>query len=105
MSTLLGPLEIIGCMEEATVRQKAVDKLIELSKEEPEKFCRECLFQTIKKFAEWNNYTNKISSANLIPICYPYVTEEQKSELVEIFTALTKHDMPMVRRATASKID
>ncbi len=35
LSTLLSPLEIIGCMEENTVRTKAVDSLINLSKENP----------------------------------------------------------------------
>ena len=35
LSTLLSPLEIIGCMEENTVRTKAVNSLINLSKEDP----------------------------------------------------------------------
>ena len=39
LNKLLGPLEIIGCMEETTVRQRAVDNLIKLSKDEPKQFC------------------------------------------------------------------
>ncbi len=35
LNTLLNPLEIIGCMEENTVRVKAVESLINLSKEDP----------------------------------------------------------------------
>jgi len=92
-------------MEETTVRQRAVNNLIKLSENDPETFCKNCLFLTIKKFAAWNNYTNKVSAATLIPICYPHVTDEQKKELVKVFIALTKHDMPMVRRACASSID
>jgi len=41
----------------------------------------------------------------LIPVCYPHVSAEQKKELVTEFVNLTKHDMPMVRRACAASID
>ena len=36
---LLSPLEVIGCMEETTVRRRCVDNLIKLSKEEGNNFC------------------------------------------------------------------
>jgi len=85
LNKLLGPLEIIGCMEETTVRQRAVDNLIKLSKEDTESFCKNCLFLTIKKFAAWNNYMNKVSAASLLPICYPHVSEEQQKELLNVF--------------------
>ena len=78
MIKLMPPLEIIGCMEETIVRERAVNNLIQLAEEDPFYFCKNCLILTIKKFATWNNYTNKVSAANLIPICYPNVTEEQK---------------------------
>ena len=93
-------------MEEPTVREQAVQSLIDLAQEDPFYFCKNCLFLTISKFASWNqSYTNKVSAATLVPICYPNVSDKQKRELVKIFVTLSKHDMPMVRRACADKID
>ncbi len=51
---------------------------------------------------EW--FTSRVSSAGLFSTAYPRATPALKTELRQLYAALSKDETPMVRRAAAQKL-
>ncbi|KAM3131083.1 hypothetical protein pb186bvf_016781 [Paramecium bursaria] len=101
---LIAPLEILSSMEEALVREKAVEILSQLAQGQTEQFFENHFCQVVQQLGEWDNFPSRISAASLLPIAYPHVSELKQKELWELFKKLCKDDTPMVRRICAGVV-
>ena len=57
---LLGPLEIMASMEEPTIREKAVETLKAISKNQTQQFFSNYFINMIKRLASGDNYPSQL---------------------------------------------
>lgn len=97
-------LEKLVCIEETVVRLKAVECYLNLVKYLKKSEIREVLIPNIKKLAESNNFTTKISSINIMTEIYPSCSDDDKKVIRSKLNHLFTEDSLMVRRVLASKL-
>jgi len=101
---LLPPLENLCLVEEANVREKAIESLSaignEFSADQHEKY----FIPMIKRLAGGDWYSARISACGLVVIPYDKVNDTIQQELKSTFKELGEDDTPMVRRAAAKNI-
>lgn len=104
-SKLVEPLEALATMEEAVVRDKAVDALRGIIGELSEGSSEiDAFVGVLRRLATGDWFTSRTSACGLFPAVYPRVGAQVKSELISMFSQLCHDDTPMVRRAAAGKV-
>lgn len=91
-------------MEEPTIREKAVETLRSISKNQSQQFFSNYFVHMIKRLALWDNYPSRVSACSLFYICYPHLNSTEKGEIRQLQSELARDDTPMVRRAAAGNI-
>jgi serine/threonine-protein phosphatase 2A regulatory subunit A len=97
-------IEKLVCVEETVVRDKAVECYIALVKYLKKSEIREVLIPNVKKLAESNNFTTKISAIHIMTEIYPACSEDDKKIIRNKLNTLFSEDSLMVRRVLASKM-
>ena len=97
-------IEKLVCVEETVVRDKAVECYISLVKYLKKSEIREVLIPNIKKLAESNKFTTKISAIHIMTEIYPACSEDDKKIIRNKLNTLFSEDSLMVRRVLASKM-
>ena len=97
-------IEKLVCVEETVVRQKAVECYIALVKYLKKSEIREVLIPNVKKLAESDLFTTKISAINIMTDIYPACSEDDKKIIRNKLNQLFGEDSLMVRRVLASKM-
>jgi len=97
-------IEKLVCVEETVVRQKAVECYIALVKYLKKSEIREVLIPNVKKLAESNKFTTKISAIHIMTEIYPACSEDDKKIIRNKLNTLFSEDSLMVRRVLASKM-
>lgn len=113
-AVLLQPLETLSTVEEAMVREKAVDALCNLSMhiakvgiDEARTLHVEHFLPLLHRLATGDWFTSRISACSLVSHVYlnlPDRRSELRAEVLSIFKRLAQDDTPMVRRAVASNL-
>lgn len=97
-------IERLVCIEETVVRQKAVECYISLVKYLKKSEIREVLIPNVKKLAESDKFTTKISAIHIMTEIYPACSEDDKKIIRNKLNTLFSEDSLMVRRVLASKM-
>lgn len=97
-------IERLVCIEETVVRQKAVECYISLVKYLKKSEIREVLIPNVKKLAESDKFTTKISAIHIMTEIYPACSEDDKKIIRNKLNNLFSEDSLMVRRVLASKM-
>lgn len=97
-------IEKLVCVEETVVRQKAVECYISLVKYLKKSEIREVLIPNVKKLAESDEFTTKISAIYIMTEIYPACSEDDKKIIRNKLNHLFGEDSLMVRRVLASKM-
>jgi len=103
-ASLLAPLEALATVEEAAVREKAVQGMIAVAKEMSDGHIQDSFLSLLKSLAQKDWFTSRIAACALFAAAYPRVSTGSKSELRGMFAELCRDDTPMVRRAAAAAI-
>ncbi|DAZ97933.1 TPA: hypothetical protein N0F65_006358 [Lagenidium giganteum] len=102
-SVLVEPLEVLAGVEETVVRDRAVESLQKIVDVMPN--TGDVMTPMIKRLAEGDWFTSRVSACSLIPPVYGRATDaNQKKELRDLFQLMCNDDTPMVRRAAATNI-
>jgi serine/threonine-protein phosphatase 2A regulatory subunit A len=100
-ASLLPPLELLLTVEENTVRDAASDSAQKISDELPDEAFQNQYAAMLKRLANKEWFTARISSAGLVARAYPRLTSTQQDEHLKLFAQLCQDDTPMVRRVAA----
>ncbi|KAG0183106.1 hypothetical protein DFQ29_009804 [Apophysomyces sp. BC1021] len=101
---LLAPLENIAAVEEATVREKAVVSLCDLSEQMPSNHLEEYFVPLLKRLSMGEWFTSRTSATGLYAAIYKKSSTALQADLKSMFTQLVQDDSPMVRRAAAKAL-
>lgn len=97
--TLLPLLEKLAGEEECVVRNAAVKSLIKLVPSFQKADVATKFVPLIRRLANGDWFTTRVSSCGLFSCCYIHVTEQLQDELRSLFNNLCNDDTPMVRKA------
>jgi serine/threonine-protein phosphatase 2A regulatory subunit A len=107
---LLTPLEQLAGSEETAVREKAVQALSKVAEQLNEHALLEHFLPLLRRTANADWFTSRISATALFPIIYPRlpqpgVDDPTKKELRALYANLCKkEETPMVKRAAAANL-
>ena len=101
---LLAPLESLATMEEATVRDKAVESMVSISALLTDAQVQDAVVSAVRSLAQRDWFTARISACGLFSTTYGRVNAATKTELRGLFASLCKDDTPMVRRSAAQAL-
>ena len=94
----------MASMEEPTIRDKAVETLKQIAKDQTQQFFSSFFLNMLKRLALWDNYPSRVSACALFHICYPHISQNDQTEIRQLYGELGRDDTPMVRRAAALNI-
>jgi serine/threonine-protein phosphatase 2A regulatory subunit A len=103
--TLLKPLEGLATVEDATVRDKALDSIRALIARLPGTSVDNFAVPMVHRMATGDWFTHRLASASLfacVHTCSP--SDSTKAELRALYPLLCRDETPMVRRAACSHI-
>eukprot|EP00878_Enallax_costatus_P012475 GHUV01013028.1.p1 GENE.GHUV01013028.1~~GHUV01013028.1.p1 ORF type:complete len:408 (+),score=107.31 GHUV01013028.1:178-1401(+) len=103
-NVILQPLEQLSQVEETVVRDKAVESLCKVGEQLPGNSIGEHFMPLIKRLAQGEWFTSRVSACGLFAVAYPRANASQHAELRQMFTQLCHDETPMVRRAAAQKL-
>ena len=76
---LLPPLRILASLDQPSVREKAVESILNMSEDLDSKFYSEYIYPMIVDMSDKKKpYSPRVSSCMMIPSCYPHVGEKEK---------------------------
>ena len=107
---LLAPLEQLAGSEETAVREKAVASLAKIVEQVSEHTLMDHVLPLLRRAANADWFTNRISATALFPIIYPRLPnpsqeDATKKELRTLYANLCKkEETPMVKRAAAANL-
>ena len=101
---LLPPLELLAMVDEATVRDKAVESLRAISHEHSPSHLEDHFVPLVKRMVDSYLVTSRLSACRLFSVCYPGVSIAVKAELLQCFRDLCSDDDLLVRYAAASNL-
>ncbi|XP_052519490.1 serine/threonine-protein phosphatase 2A 65 kDa regulatory subunit A alpha isoform-like [Budorcas taxicolor] len=101
---LLPPLELLAVVEEAIVREKAVESLRAISHEHSRSHLEDHFVPLVKRLVGGDLVNSRISACSLFSVCYPGVSIAIKAELLQCFRDLCSDDNLLVRCAAASNL-
>ena len=101
---LLPPLELLAVVEEAIVREKAVQSLRAISHEHSPSHLEDHFVPLVKRLVGGDLVNSRISACSLFSVCYPGVSIAIKAELLQCFRDLCSDDNLLVRCAAASNL-
>lgn len=96
---LLVPLETLSGIEEAVVRDKAVESIIRIIAVLSKSQLATYIMPLVKRLATGKWFTSRVSSSSLFEIVYSNVSPGDQRELRGLFVRLCEDETPMVRRA------
>lgn len=98
---LLDPLEILGAVEESSVREAAVKSIEKIVLEMPEEHIYNYFIPMLLRMSSKDWFTSRISAAALFHQTYLKVQDQTQFEFRNQFLKLCSDDTPMVRRMAA----
>mmetsp|Transcript_19578 Transcript_19578/g.34907 ORF Transcript_19578/g.34907 Transcript_19578/m.34907 type:complete len:614 (+) Transcript_19578:147-1988(+) len=101
---LLGPLETLSGIEDAVVRDKAVESIKKIVSVLDDNQIEQYMVPLVKRLATGKWFTSRISSSSLFEQIYSRVVAEQQNEMRGLFVQLCEDDTPMVRRAACQQL-
>jgi len=101
---LLVPLETLSGIEEAVVRDKAVESMKKIVTVLDKKQLEDYMAPLVKRLATGKWFTSRVSSSSLFEILYKTLSPELQSEMRGLFAKLCEDDTPMVRRAACQQL-
>ena len=102
---LLPPLELLAVVEEAIVREKAVQSLRAISHEHSPSHLEDHFVPLVKRLVGGDLVNSRISACSLFSVCYPGVSIAIKAELLQCFRDLCSDNSLVVRCAAASNLE
>jgi len=97
--SLLQPLESLAIVEETIVREKALESINKISKQQTPVQIEQHFLPLLRKLATNEWFTSRTSSVGFFASCYSKLGPEIQKELRKLFHNLAHDDTPMVRRA------
>lgn len=97
---ILPPLEALASVDETVVRDKAAESLNVVGKELPNGDIAQYFVPLVERLIK-KDWTSRVSATQLFLSAYPRAPPAMQTELRAWFTALSKDETPMVRRAAA----
>lgn len=104
VACLLPLLEKLCGEEETTVRDAAVESLVKLVPKLPRADVAAKFVPLLKRLANGDWFTTRVSATGLFTVCYPLVSEALQTELRSLFNNLCNDDTPMVRKAAFTQL-
>lgn len=104
VDSILIILEKLTAVEENVVRERAVESLRKISEELNGEDLEQKFVPLVFRMTESDWFIAKCSSAPLLTVCYPRVSEEIKMEIRKVYTNLCKDESPLVRRSFGSNL-
>jgi len=102
--TLLSLFEILVSMEEPSIRDKAIQKIKAVSQGQDNAYFSGHYLNMVKRLSLWDHYPSRVAACYLFAPCYPYIPENEKIEVRQLYSELAHDDTPMVRRAAAANL-
>ncbi|VDK38133.1 unnamed protein product [Taenia asiatica] len=99
---LINPLESLALVEDANVREKAVQSLRLLAREHTDKDLQEQVFPLLRRLAAGDWFSSRASACGLFAVVYGRLDASSRQEVLSLAQSLTNDDTPMVRRALAA---
>jgi len=103
-SCLIQPLETLCTVEEATVRERAVDSLNQVAAALSTEHLLSHFVPLVKRLATADWFTSRISACSLFAVGYARLSPPTRGDLRATFKQLCRDDTPMVRRAASSAL-
>jgi len=98
-SVLLNFFEHLCSLEETLIRTAAVQSFQKVITQLPKKETIAKVFPMIKRLANGEWFTTRVSACGLFAATYPALPEDLQAELRSVFNNLCNDDTPMVRKA------
>ncbi|KAG5454631.1 Polyamine N-acetyltransferase 1 [Clonorchis sinensis] len=102
--SLLPPLENFAAVEEAAVRDKAVESLRKLAVLHSLEAMEEHFFPLVQRLVLGDWFTSRTSACALLSVVYPRIRPAKRQILMEMLKKLSEDDTPMVRRGIAGRL-
>ncbi|CDS43730.1 Serine:threonine protein phosphatase 2A 65 kDa [Echinococcus multilocularis] len=99
---IINPLESLALVEDANVREKAVQSLRLLAREHTDRDLQEQMFPLVRRLAAGDWYSSRASACGLFAVVYGRLDATSRQEILSLAQSLTNDDTPMVRRALAA---
>ncbi|VDD75557.1 unnamed protein product [Mesocestoides corti] len=99
---LINPLESLALVEDASVREKAVQSLRHLAREHSDKDLQEQIFPLVRRLATGDWYSSRASACGLFAVVYGRLDSSSRQVILSLAQTLASDDAPMVRRALAA---
>ncbi|XP_059471934.1 serine/threonine-protein phosphatase 2A 65 kDa regulatory subunit A alpha isoform-like [Neocloeon triangulifer] len=101
---LLPPLESLATVQEAAVRERAVESLQQICALQSPSDLENHFVPLVLRLADGDCFTARSSACGLLSICYPRVSANVKDDLRFTFSKMCDDDSPMVRCAAATNL-
>mmetsp|Transcript_44005 Transcript_44005/g.73301 ORF Transcript_44005/g.73301 Transcript_44005/m.73301 type:complete len:618 (-) Transcript_44005:47-1900(-) len=101
---LLVPLETLSGIEEAVVRDRAVESMKKIVKVLNKSQLETHMAPLVKRLATGKWFTSRVSSSSLFEIVYSSLAQKDQDEMRQLFVKLCEDDTPMVRRAACQQL-
>jgi serine/threonine-protein phosphatase 2A regulatory subunit A len=101
---LIPVLEILAATEEPIVRDRAVESLNNIATQLSVKQLKERFYPLIESLSSTEWFSSKVSSTGLFQSVIAQVDEDDRKNLLTIYSKLVHDDAPMVQRAAASHL-
>ncbi|KAH7826770.1 putative protein phosphatase 2A subunit A2 [Monocercomonoides exilis] len=102
--TLIRPLELLASKEDAFVRESACNSLITVLEAMPPADVASQGFDLVKRFCTSDWFTMRVSASCLFPAVYPHCLENQKEELLQMYSRLVEDPVQIVRNFAAQSL-
>ncbi|KAM7533662.1 hypothetical protein Aperf_G00000120909 [Anoplocephala perfoliata] len=99
---LINPLESLVLVEDANVREKAVQSMRLLAREHTDKDLQEHIYPLVRRLATGDWFSSRASACGLFAIIYGRIDNPSRLDILTLAQNLTTDDTPMVRRALAA---
>ena len=96
-------LESLASQDETVIREAAVDALGKIARVSPPVCAQSCFPALIRLFkADW--FSSKLSACGFAHYVYPFVSDENKSQIRSLYISCANDETPMVKRAAAAHL-
>ncbi|VDO04148.1 unnamed protein product [Rodentolepis nana] len=99
---LINPLESLVLVEDANVREKAVQSMRLLAREHSDRDLREHIYPLVRRLATGDWFSSRASACGLFAVVYGRVDKAARLDILSLAQNFTTDDTPMVRRALAA---
>jgi serine/threonine-protein phosphatase 2A regulatory subunit A len=101
---LLSPLEALGGVEEAAVREKAMGVMVDIINALSPDLLEQYVVPLLRRLLQNEWFTSRMSACGLFTATYPRLSPELQQEMRAAYTGLCSDEMPMVRRSACAHL-